>query len=78
MERRIRIGCEFACLAAVSTPVTFQVRPGESEGLALDAEQWPAQPLMAIRGYTDLYGNPGRDPHGLAASCAADDRKSGR
>lgn len=57
MQRRIRIGCEFAYVAEVSTPVIFQVRPGKSVGLTLGAEQWSSQPLMAIRGYTDLYGN---------------------
>ncbi|MCW2935129.1 MAG: transglutaminase domain protein [Actinomycetia bacterium] len=57
-QRRIQIGCDFTYMAAVDTPVIFQVRPGESAGLALDDEQWPSQPLMAIRRYTDLYGNP--------------------
>src|ERR1700756_5003457 len=58
MQRRIRIGCDFTFVAAVNTPVIFQVRPGNSAGLALDGEQWPSQPLIAIRSYTDLYGNP--------------------
>lgn len=57
-QRRVRIGCDFTYLAEVSTPVIFQVRPGGSAGLALDAEQWSSQPLMAIRSYTDVYGNP--------------------
>jgi transglutaminase-like putative cysteine protease len=58
MQRRIRIGCDFTFVAAVNTPVIFQVRPGESAGLAVDGEQWSSQPAMAIRCYTDLYGNP--------------------
>jgi hypothetical protein len=58
MRRRIRIGCDFTFVAAANAPVIFQVRPGESAGLAVDGEQWSSQPLMAIGGYTDLYGNP--------------------
>lgn len=53
MQRRIRIGCDFTFVAAVNTPVIFQVRPGESAGLAVDGEQWSSQPLMAIRGCTE-------------------------
>ena len=56
--RRIQIGCDFTYLAAVNTPVIFQVRPGESAALAVDGEQWSSRPPMAIRRYTDLYGNP--------------------
>jgi hypothetical protein len=58
MQRRIRIGCGFTFAAAADTPVIFQVRPGEPAGLAVDGEQRPSQPPMAIRCHTDLYGNP--------------------
>jgi transglutaminase-like putative cysteine protease len=57
-QRLIRIGCDFTFVAAVRTPVIFQVRPTESAGLAVNGEQWPTQPPLAIRWYTDLYGNP--------------------
>jgi transglutaminase-like putative cysteine protease len=58
VPRRIQIGCDFTYVAAVSTPVIFQVRPGESAGVAVDREQWSSEPAMAIHCYTDLYGNP--------------------
>jgi transglutaminase-like putative cysteine protease len=57
-SRRIRIGCEFTYVAEIDTPVIFQVQPSESPALALQGEQWSTKPSMAIRGYTDLYGNP--------------------
>lgn len=57
-QRRIQIGCDFTYVAATDTPVIFQVRPGKSAGLALDGERWSSRPLMAVRCYTDLYGNP--------------------
>jgi transglutaminase-like putative cysteine protease len=56
--RRIKVGCEFSYVAAVDTPVVFQVRPGESPQVAIEAEWWSADPAMAIHGYADLYGNP--------------------
>lgn len=56
--RRIRVGCDFTYVAAVDTPVIFQVQPGESRLIAIETERWSSEPLIAIRGYTDLYGNP--------------------
>lgn len=57
MTRRILIGCDFTFTAAVDTPVVFQVRPAESADLAVSGERWPSRPPVAIRRYTDLYGN---------------------
>jgi transglutaminase-like putative cysteine protease len=56
--RQVQIGCDFTYVAAVDTPVIFQVRPGESVDVAVDHEQWLSQPPMASRCYIDLYGNP--------------------
>lgn len=56
--RRIRVGCNFTYVAAVDTPVIFQVQPGASRRLAVEAERWSSEPFIAIRGYTDLYANP--------------------
>src|ERR1035438_1256439 len=58
VARQIRIGCEFTYVAEIDTPVIFQVQPGESPSIALRDEQWLSKPSIAIRGYTDLYGNP--------------------
>jgi transglutaminase-like putative cysteine protease len=58
MARRIKVGCEFSYAAAIDTPVVFQVRPGESAQVKIEAEWWSSDPSMAIHGYTDLYGNP--------------------
>ena len=55
--RRILIGCEFAYVAAVSTPVIFQVQPADSPGVSLEGGHRTSEPAMDIRGYTDLYGN---------------------
>ncbi len=56
--RRIGVGCDFTYVAAISTPVIFQVKPIESGPVAIHSEQWGSEPAMAIRGYADLYGNP--------------------
>jgi hypothetical protein len=56
--RRIRIGCGFTYVAAVSTPVIFQVQPAESALVSLEGGHWTSEPVMDIHGYTDLYGNP--------------------
>ena len=56
--RRLLIGCDFTYVAAISTPVIFQVRPIEAPPVLLEDAQWASEPPIAIRGYTDLYGNP--------------------
>src|SRR5260370_7942307 len=56
--RRILVGCDFTYVAAVSTPVIFQVQPARSAEVSIEGGQWASEPEMAIRGYTDLYGNP--------------------
>jgi transglutaminase-like putative cysteine protease len=56
--RRIQVGCDFAYAAAIPTPVIFQVTPAESAQVLVKDGQWSSEPAMAIRGYTDLYGNP--------------------
>src|SRR6266568_6012748 len=56
--RRILIGCDFTYVAAVSTPVIFQVQPADSAHISIQGGQWASDPAMAIRGYADLYGNP--------------------
>jgi transglutaminase-like putative cysteine protease len=57
-SRRIRVGCDFTYVAAIDTPVIFQVQPGPCAQVAVEREQWSPEPPMAIRGYTDLYSNP--------------------
>lgn len=79
--RRIRIGCNFTYVAAVDTPVIFQVRPGESRLITIEAPRWSSEPLIAFRDYTDLYGNPcvravlpaGRSSFGYDAVAACPD-----
>ena len=56
--RRLAIGCDFTYVAAISTPVIFQVQPAEAPRISLEGGQWALNGLTAIRGYTDLYGNP--------------------
>jgi transglutaminase-like putative cysteine protease len=58
VTRQIRIGCAFTYVAEVDTPVIFQVQPGESPSIVLHGAHWSSEPVMMIRGYTDLYGNP--------------------
>jgi transglutaminase-like putative cysteine protease len=57
-SRTIRVGCDFTYLAEVDTPVVFQVRPCPSGCLLIEQERWHPEPAMAIREYTDVYGNP--------------------
>ena len=69
-RRRIQVGCDFTYLAAIDTPVVFQVQPRGSasvvpgepvvvgEDVVVDHERWSVQPRLELRGYTDLYGNP--------------------
>src|ERR1700753_3523504 len=56
--RRIQVGCDFTYAAAIPTPVIFQVTPAESAHVLVKDGQGGAEPAMAIRSYTDLYGNP--------------------
>ena len=56
--RRLLIGCDFTYVAAIYTPVIFQVRPIEDPHVRIEGAQWASEPSIAIRGYTDLYGNP--------------------
>jgi transglutaminase-like putative cysteine protease len=55
--RQLRVGCEFTYVAAIDTPVIIQVQPRASAEVAVARQRWSSEPLMAIRGYTDLYGN---------------------
>jgi transglutaminase-like putative cysteine protease len=75
-QRRVQVGCDFTYLAAIDTPVVFQVQPRwaapvvsdrpvvldkpvvPDEYVVVDHERWSVQPLMELRRYTDLYGNP--------------------
>ena len=69
-RRRIQVGCDFTYLAAIDTPVVFQVQPrGSAPGVPGDAgdggdnvvvshERWSLRPQLELRRYTDLYGNP--------------------
>ena len=52
------MGCDFTYLAAIDTPVVFQVQPRASAQVTLDGVRWSSQPRMELRSYTDLYGNP--------------------
>ena len=56
--RRIQVGCDFTYVAAIPTPVIFQVTPAESAHVAVKDGQWASDPVMTMRSYTDLYGNP--------------------
>jgi transglutaminase-like putative cysteine protease len=55
--RRILIGCGFTYVAAVSTPVIFQVEPSGEGPVSVEGGGWTSDPAMSIRGYADLYGN---------------------
>jgi transglutaminase-like putative cysteine protease len=57
-SRRLLVGCEFTYVAAVSTPVVFQVQPTEVPHISIEDAQWSSEPMVPSRGYTDLYGNP--------------------
>jgi transglutaminase-like putative cysteine protease len=56
--RRLWIGCEFTYVAAVPTPVVFQVQPIVAPHVSIEGAHWSSEPLMSSRGYADLYGNP--------------------
>ena len=57
-KRRLLIGCEFTYVAAIPTPVVFQVQPAESPRISIEDRQWTSEPVQPARVYTDLYGNP--------------------
>jgi transglutaminase-like putative cysteine protease len=57
-RRELQVGCEFTYVAAIDTPVIFQVRPRESGPVILKDERWSSDPPIAVHDYTDLYGNP--------------------
>jgi transglutaminase-like putative cysteine protease len=57
--RRIRVGCDFTYRADVSTPAVFHVQPVESPGVAVERQRWASEPQITVRGYADIYGNPG-------------------
>ena len=56
--RRLSVGCTFSYTADFATPTIFQVQPAESTLFTVRSEAWSATPQMALRGYSDLYGNP--------------------
>lgn len=56
--RRIRVGCDFTYVAEVQTPVIFQVQPRATGEVAIEGQRWSADPVIDVRGYADLYGNP--------------------
>jgi transglutaminase-like putative cysteine protease len=57
-KRRLLIGCDFTYVAAIPTPVVFQVQPAESPHISIGDRQWISEPVQPARVYTDLYGNP--------------------
>jgi transglutaminase-like putative cysteine protease len=57
-SRRIRVGCDISYIAAISTPVVFQIQPTVSPGIAIEDEHLSSEPDIAIRDYRDIYGNP--------------------
>jgi transglutaminase-like putative cysteine protease len=57
--RQIRVGCEFAYLAEVDTPVVFHVQPVKSPDIGITLERLRSEPPFAVRGFADVYGNPG-------------------
>jgi transglutaminase-like putative cysteine protease len=56
--RRVLIGCDFTYVAAIPTPVIFQVQPLGSPLISIEGAQWDSEPAFAARRYADLYGNP--------------------
>jgi transglutaminase-like putative cysteine protease len=56
--RQIEVGCAFAYVAAIDTPVVFQVQPDDSALVKIESPEWSSEPSMALHRYTDLYGNP--------------------
>jgi len=57
--RRIRVGCEFDYRAQVDTPVVFHVQPVKSRRADVKLEWWRSEPSFPVRGFADVYGNPG-------------------
>ena len=53
-KRRLLIGCEFTYVAAIPTPVAFQVQPVESPRISIEDGQWASEPVQPARAYTDL------------------------
>jgi transglutaminase-like putative cysteine protease len=58
--RRLLIGCEFTHVAAVPTPVVFQVQPVRAARVVIEGARWSAEPAAPSRSYADVYGNPCR------------------
>jgi transglutaminase-like putative cysteine protease len=56
--RQVRIGCTFTYVADIATPVVFHVQPRSDPGITLAGQRLTSDPEMALRDYTDLYGNP--------------------
>lgn len=56
--RRLLIGCEFTYVAAIPTPVVFQVEPAEAPHISIVGARWSSEPTVPWRRYRDLYGNP--------------------
>jgi transglutaminase-like putative cysteine protease len=56
--RQVLIGCDFTYVAAIPTPVVFQVQPASSRLVSVRDGQWAIEPAQPARSYTDLYGNP--------------------
>jgi transglutaminase-like putative cysteine protease len=56
--RRLLIGCHFTYVAAVPTPVVFQVQPTDSPSIRIRGDRWDSTPAQSARAYIDLYGNP--------------------
>jgi transglutaminase-like putative cysteine protease len=56
--RRLTIGCDFTYEAAIATPTIFQVKPLVDPDVRLLFESWSSSPVMQLRSYVDLYGNP--------------------
>ena len=57
-KRQLSIGCEFTYVAAIPTPVVFQVQPTEAPPVSIEGARWFSEPAVPFRGYVDLYGNP--------------------
>jgi len=55
--RRLAVGCEFTYEAEVETLAIFQVQPGVSPLITRRSESWISTPEVALRSYSDLYGN---------------------
>src|ERR1700722_4593519 len=56
--RRLLIGCDFTYVAAIPTPVIFQVQPLGSPLISIEGAQWDSEPAFAARRYTPLAGTP--------------------